>query len=87
MPEKKKEYEPPIVKEIGAASEQAMGVTQCTAGPSFAPGDCNLGFTASTGCNAGFVDQGCAAGNTDVVSNCSWGWGNDAKCSRGIGVG
>ena len=76
MPNKKekKSYEPPIVKEIGGVFEQAMGASQCTAGPTFQSGDCATGSGAQTGCPGGFLDQGCLNGDT-ASGDCTSGWG------------
>jgi|GEM_PF-1288213 len=73
--EKKKKYEPPVVKEIGGVFEQAMGVSQCTTGTAFTVGACNRGASASGGCAGGALDQACAMGG-----------GDNAGCSRGFFV-
>ena len=76
MPEKKnknKEYEPPMVKEIGGTFEQAMGVTACPGGGNFKVGQCPMGGAPSEGCPGGLMDQGCSGGGRDV--SCTTGWG------------
>ena len=73
---KKKEYDPPIVKEIGGTFEQAMGVTSnCATGVSFGSGDsCTNGSApAGGGCSTGSRDQGCSGGGSDAA--CATGWG------------
>ena len=75
MPNKKgeKKYEPPTVKEISGTFEQAMGVSQCSAGGAFTAGDCKGGQTAQTGCAFGLTDQACRAGAGDG-GGCTVGW-------------
>ena len=72
---RRKKYEPPIVKEIGGAFDQAMGATACVTGGNVSdPGACPGGFTAQGGgCGGGALDQGCLVGPTNT--DCGGGWG------------
>ena len=72
---KKKQYEPPEVREIGGVFEQAMGISSCQTGG---------GVGAS--CTVGGNDVGCLAGGSDGAA-CSKGYGNDYSCAKGAGVG
>ena len=68
---KDRKYEPPLVKEIGGVYEQAMGVSQCNAGP-FVAEDCPGGGSPQGGCPGGGFDQECIVGG----ENCPGGnWG------------
>lgn len=81
---KKKEYDPPIVKEIGGAFEQATGISNCMVGGAFMTNcvaggpfgqPCAIGGSPSgSGCTIGFSDQACATGSTDGGS-CGMGTG------------
>lgn len=83
---KRREYEPPIVKELGGVFEQALGATGCNAGPSFGSTECSTGAPVGGACTGGFGDQGCRAGNTDQGS-CSLGAGvSGGPCEGGWGV-
>ena len=62
---KKKEYDPPRVKEIGGIFEQARGVSQCTTGSAFSTNPCAGGVTPAGGCPGGPINQGCFGGGTD----------------------
>ena len=75
---KRKKYEPPVVKEIGGAFEQAMGVSRCqTGGGVGGAGDCANGFTNQSGdCLTGARNQSCLAGASDAGAACQAGaWG------------
>lgn len=85
--EKKKKYEPPMVREIGGIFEQAMGASQCTTGTAFAVGACARGASASGGCAGGAFDQACSGGGSDFAG-CSRGFRvTGGGCSAGTGGG
>ena len=83
--EKKKKYEAPMVKEIGGIFQQAMGVSQCIAGPLFST-SCAAGRSVSTGCAQGNRDQACNTGASDT-NDCTMGFRAGAACSVGPGRG
>ena len=78
---RKKPYEPPLVREIGSVFEQAMGVSQCTAGNTFS-GACARGAQPSGGCPGGPANRACVGGPTDTGA-CSRGSAAVADCSNG----
>jgi hypothetical protein len=79
---KKKEYEPPLIKEIGESFEQAMGVSDCLIGSTFTIISCVNGWTAVGGCSVGQTDKVCAIGVGDVGS-CSRGHRATGACITG----
>jgi hypothetical protein len=79
---KKKKYEPPVVKEIGGVFQQAMGVSQCVTGPTFTTGTCTVGRSASTGCAQGNRDQACNTGASDT-NDCTMGFSAGGACTNG----
>lgn len=83
---KKKTYEPPMVKEIGGVFQQAMGASQCVAGPAFASGACSRGASAGSGCANGGRDQACNTGASDT-NDCTMGFRAGGACSVGPGGG
>ena len=78
----KKQYEPPIVKEIGGIFEQAMGVSQCTTGSRFSGAGCNGGGIPAGDCPGGPSNFSCQTGSSDTGS-CSRGPGAVGGCSSG----
>jgi hypothetical protein len=83
---KKKAYEPPLIREIGGVFEQAMGVSACATGNFFSTDPCARGTTPGGGCANGSVDQACAGGGSDA-SGCSRGFFATGGCSNGPGGG
>lgn len=84
---KKKAYEPPVIKEIGGVFEQAMGVSACTTGNFFSTDPCARGTTPGGSCSGGSLDQACAGGGSDA-SGCSRGFFvSGGGCSNGTGGG
>ena len=79
---KKKKYEPPMVKEIGGVFQQAMGVSQCIAGPDFTTTACSQGTSAGSGCVQGTRDQACNRGASDVA-DCTMGFSAGGACTNG----
>lgn len=83
--DKKKRYEPPVIREIGGVFEQAMGVSTCANGGGFISGPCNAGQTPTGSCSGGSLDQACFGGSGDS-SGCSRGiLVSGGGCSNGIG--
>ena len=79
---KKKEYEPPVIKEIGGSFEQAMGVSSCLVGSLFATTACINGWSAVGGCLVGQTDKVCSVGAGDIGS-CSRGHRATGACITG----
>ena len=84
--DKKKKYEPPVIREIGGTFEQAMGVSACTTGNAFTTDPCTRGLTPGGSCSRGILDQACAAGPSDG-SGCSRGFFAAGGCTNGPGGG
>lgn len=73
--DKKKSYEPPLIKEVGGVFEQAMGASACTTGNFFSTDPCSRGTTPGASCAGGSLDQACVGGGND-----------NTGCSRGFFV-
>jgi hypothetical protein len=84
--DKKKRYEPPVIREIGGVFEQAMGVSACNTGQFFSIDPCARGLTPGGGCSNGQYDQLCSGGGSDSGS-CSRGFFASGGCSNGSGGG
>jgi hypothetical protein len=88
MPDKprKKEYHPPVIKEVGGVFEQAMGLS-CAVGTVFS--DCPGGPGFGRTCPGGPAPtQGCPGGRTDTATICQAGGGtfSAASCRGGPGA-
>lgn len=79
---RKKEYEPPVIKEIGGSFEQAMGVSNCLIGSAFTTTPCANGWSAVGGCLVGQTDKACSVGATDTGA-CSRGHRAASACITG----
>ena len=82
---KKKEYEPPVIKEIGESFEQAMGISNCLVGSAFSVGPCVMGRTAAGGCSLGQSDRACTLGASDM-GDCTMGQNAAGSCIVGPSV-
>lgn len=83
--DKKKTYEPPVVREIGGAFEQAMGVSACATGGAFTTDPCARGLTPGGGCTNGALDQACAGGASDTAGCARGFFVTGGGCSGGTG--